>query len=902
LVLLLSACGDDETSCRVDTDCEATQLCDDGVCRDVTLTSCDDSRPCPSGYACGADGFCSPEGEVDSDGDGVADSADNCPSVVNGDQSDADEDGVGDACDESPCGECSPAEVCLDTNECGQMVCATTEDCEAGQVCVGILCRYTHDCQSNADCEDTYGICGDDGRCQPGCASDEDCGDVGILGCSDGACRFRCSDARDTCDEDETCESGLCQPLECTGTGTAGCDPGERCSDGRCVPYTACSSDDDCEFSEECRSGICESRPVCVGDGNCPDGYLCDDGFCYRAEGCEDESDCGEDQDCIAGICVPFVCRGPDDCPEDSQCEAGECREYDTPEGISSVVILTRPGIILPDQEIAFRAIALDSDGDAVVGAPFRWASSVPAVAAIGAETGLATGGDTPGSTDITAWVDGFGDVVSDPVRLHNPGETSASLRVAVVWADSGGAVEGVTVRVGETEAVTDADGVVELDGVTSPADVHLYGEAINPVSLLGLGTDDAVVPVHPVEGNTTMGGFTGELDFSLVSTEGDIDLGLAGSSLAGDLIDLDLQTLLGDGFVTDIQSPFGDFSVPLPGGFVVIVRAPGVSGSKERFQVRGREGLRFAWGLGGRLSLFEVIAEFGGGGSAAELIASILPYFERFEHGLRPIDIEEEPLIVDTDDYDGDGDTAERIPDYESFPELEIAPNVAQTLRTEVELPGVTTIGGVPTELAIVFGGTAVESVGFVPLGLNAATADGEGDLGELVLKMAPPHSGLTAGDYAVVALTFDSDEAGVGLGGIDLPRNLSGRLRVASSLPSAITFEGDFPPIPEGTTYDADARSLNLDEVGASLYRVRVEGSEATWTIFVSSARAESAIVLPEFPEGLPDPAEMPTLLVEALFADGVGLDAIAEPTGPRLGTLDRVVTGFGRTVISP
>ncbi len=35
----------------------------------------------------------------DDDGDGVADSEDNCPSVSNPDQTDADEDGMGDACD-----------------------------------------------------------------------------------------------------------------------------------------------------------------------------------------------------------------------------------------------------------------------------------------------------------------------------------------------------------------------------------------------------------------------------------------------------------------------------------------------------------------------------------------------------------------------------------------------------------------------------------------------------------------------------------------------------------------------------------------------------------------------------------------------------------------------------------
>lgn len=43
-----------------------------------------------------------PEGEVDTDGDGVADTADLCPEVFDPYQLDSDGDGVGDACDEAP--------------------------------------------------------------------------------------------------------------------------------------------------------------------------------------------------------------------------------------------------------------------------------------------------------------------------------------------------------------------------------------------------------------------------------------------------------------------------------------------------------------------------------------------------------------------------------------------------------------------------------------------------------------------------------------------------------------------------------------------------------------------------------------------------------------------------------
>jgi hypothetical protein len=40
------------------------------------------------------------DAQVDTDGDGVNDAADNCPSQANADQSDIDHDGKGDVCDQ----------------------------------------------------------------------------------------------------------------------------------------------------------------------------------------------------------------------------------------------------------------------------------------------------------------------------------------------------------------------------------------------------------------------------------------------------------------------------------------------------------------------------------------------------------------------------------------------------------------------------------------------------------------------------------------------------------------------------------------------------------------------------------------------------------------------------------
>jgi len=470
---------------------------------------------------------------------------------------------------------------------------------------------------------------------------------------------------------------------------------------------------------------------------------------------------------------------------------------------------------------------------------------------------------------------------------------------VTVIDVTTGAPVEGATVQsnLGDDQT-TDAGGSVTFGGTIGPINLHVFDESYNPVSVMNIVQTEGVVPLEPMAGNVSIGGFTGRPDMANVSTTGNIDLGLAGSSLAGDLVNLDLTTLLGDGFVTEIESTFGNFAVPLPGGLVVAPHVPGVSGGKDRYQVLARDGLRFAWGMAGRVNLFDILDLVGsGGGSIAEIIAGLLPYFERFEHGLTPIDIDALPRIVDSDDYDGDGDTTELIADYDAFPELDLAPSVPQRLRTVVELPTTPLIGDVRPDIAIVLGGTTVESVGYVLLGLNASSADDSGSLPAVVLKMAPAHSGLSAGEYAVVALTFDPNEAGVGLDGIDLPRNISGRLHVSATIPQEVVFDGAFPDLPEDSSVDVATRTVTIADVGADLYRVRVEGADSTWTIFSSEP---GSLTLPSTPGGLPDPFAMPTIVVEALFARGRTLDDLVSPEGVTIRRLDAAVEGFGRIVI--
>ena len=106
-VLTIAGCGEDDAGCTTDTDCGDSEICVEGSCEEIQLTSCGADRPCPDDLVCGADGFCSDPNAADEDGDGVPDSRDNCVSAINPDQADADGDGVGDACQAAgECGVC----------------------------------------------------------------------------------------------------------------------------------------------------------------------------------------------------------------------------------------------------------------------------------------------------------------------------------------------------------------------------------------------------------------------------------------------------------------------------------------------------------------------------------------------------------------------------------------------------------------------------------------------------------------------------------------------------------------------------------------------------------------------------------------------------------------------------
>ncbi|RME54689.1 MAG: hypothetical protein D6795_03925 [Deltaproteobacteria bacterium] len=169
--------------------------------------------------------------DTDADGDGVEDSCDNCPDVVNPDQADTDGDGVGNVCDPCPQDPDNDADsdgVCGDVDNCPDD--ANPDQTDADGDGVGAAC----------DCDDA------DGEIHPGAqeicdGADNDCNgstDEGFDADGDGftTCGGDCADddpqvnpdAEEICDDgiDNDCngatdaEDEVCPSIPCQGMGT----------------------------------------------------------------------------------------------------------------------------------------------------------------------------------------------------------------------------------------------------------------------------------------------------------------------------------------------------------------------------------------------------------------------------------------------------------------------------------------------------------------------------------------------------------------------------------------------------------------------------------------------------------------------------------------------------------
>ncbi len=871
--LLMPACVDYNmnTPCNSDSDCKADEFCFAGLCRDKV--ECAGDQDCPEGHVC-LEGTCQP------------------PACVKDEDCPDDERCFDYEC--TPCGcltnaDCPPDQICKDSCICTEpeiVPCDTDADCPPWERCVDGACQALPPCDTDADCD--AGMVCEQGICIDGCASDADCPQLNQ--CVDGRCRQQCVGDAFCFGQDQICEDGVCVDAECLDDSDC---QGEfvRCQAGRCEPYTACEADADCEANFTCIDGICEELPLCAIDQNCQPGELCEDGHCHQATGCAADADCADDEDCVGGLCVPHVCRGPADCPADQACVGGECIDPGDPARVYEVIILTPGGPITPSQQIQLTAIALTQSGEAVPGVAFSWSSTEPARATVDAD-GVLTGGDEAGETRVRAQAIGT-NRESRPVAFVNILDPAADqLRVTAVAAGDREPIEGATVIAVQgglaVQATTGPEGTASFDLGDPPADVHVFAEGRDAVSVLSTSSTDLLIPLPERHDETEAGGYTGQMS---VEGDGALAMGLAGLSVGGDLLSLDFGSLLGEVWRIPVDLAGYAFELPLPAQMTLGVSFQGIPITiKDGYHVVGQAGLRSAWAMGGTLDI-SVLGQLFGGISIGDLLGSLFPYFSLLNHGIRPVyDVHPLPLVVDEDDVDRDGDTQELRPDWDNFLDVDLAPDQPQTLALSVAVPEPPTRRGTPVGTALVVAGGLGE-LGFTPLGLSSTQAD-NGAFEPVLMRMAPAHGGLEVGAYAVVVLALP------GTASLAAPRDVAAVIQSGADLPADVDFADGFVAFPEDAVFHRPTRTLLASAVaGAEVFRLELAGPDGGWTVWLPGDDLINAS-LPAPPAGFTDPVPTAGASFSAIrLAPGVGFEDLVTLNGDDLDQFNRLARAYSR-----
>ena len=293
----------------------------------------------------------------DTDGDGVANEADNCPSTSNPDQADADGDGLGDACDTcslDPANDADGDGICGNVDNCP--VTANPDQADADADGVGDACdACSLDPANDADGD---GICGNVDNCPATANPDQvDTDDDGI------------GDACDIADGDE---DGVPDGMDNCPL-AANPDQADTDGDGVGDACDACSLD---PANDADGDGICGNVDNCPGTANSDQADADADGVGDACDTCSLDPANDADGD--------GVCGGVDNCPATANpdqadsdgdgvgdaCDVADRDDDGVADGEDNC-----PGIPNPDQA--------DTDGDGRGDACprlFTWSSPAPEV------------------------------------------------------------------------------------------------------------------------------------------------------------------------------------------------------------------------------------------------------------------------------------------------------------------------------------------------------------------------------------------------------------------------------------------------------------------------------------------------------------------------------------------
>lgn len=647
------------------------------------------------------------------------------------------------------------------------------------------------------------------------------------------------------------------------------------CGPSEVVPDAGPDEETGCRRNIECGGGsICEKAtpedevgvciPVfCVSDEGCADDEYCDlsKGLCINENTC----DPGNPGDvCADGEVCTYVDGDPQCTPPGELPGATACRISPSPVFVSagSTIELHGVGLNATNKLVPFVDFTFAQTGDVgtITG------NQLAATCATGVCSGSVTATASRGGATCTA-----------DVKVY-AAPAATELRVALFDATTGLPVAGAAAAITVAGAPVSATSPTNADGVTTfpiAAIADVQAVSVFPTNhqwqtVMAPGSNDVALYTVPVPDETEVAGVKGEFDFSQVTTQGDIKLGLAGMSIGGAITDLDFATLIGEianyNIVLEGVTDADGEQVPLPSGLVLELGAEKIKGD---FVTLGEEGLRVLWALGGRVRLSQI------GGiissvtasddiNVGQVLSSVLPFFAKFDHAT--------VSGLELQNVARPASLGEDIPipyDSWNFQELKGANAVKlNTLITQKAVYTVPTLPCVPGQGtaasctdsahasgAVLLSGSIVPGIGLVPLGLTAGLDDPDDQdnndqrdgridyiddpadpavppaAGDARIDYAPPHDGLEGSQFVTIAIALDINGLAAGSLGA------STITHITDSYGATNTFPGSFLEHQGGTwdiTSDND-RTFTLQSVGtADFYRLNLNNGENEWNIW--------------------------------------------------------------------
>ncbi|MCX7943540.1 MAG: hypothetical protein N2746_03425 [Deltaproteobacteria bacterium] len=686
-----------------------------------------------------------------------------------------------------------------------------------------------------------------------------------------------CDDTNKCCDQ-YTCINGKC--VSCLKEGESCLEDNECCQspnaqwcnfEGVCAKCEkiggSCTVDDDC-----CPAAKGEKPIICKSDKKC-------------GPVCQSDKDCGTDGkicDLVSGECIAPACSSDEECAP-QKCVAGKCGDFTgTPE---KCVITSKVSTIHKGQKIQLHAIAYK--GTTIIPwQKFTWTSSVPASVSVD-ENGVITGGESEGVSVISAKVGNIDCDNTLSVKNYLP-TSNNNVRVIVLDQKTQKPIANATVVVGDkSPAVTDSSGKVEV--TSEPADIHVFHADYTYVSVVGAKKSDYVVYLPPKPDLSKAGGFRGKFDFSQLKYHS-IELGIAGCSVAGDLLNFDFNTIVGEMLAENIvltEPTSVNECIELPSGLVVTAKKYGINDLiPKNYRVACEAGFRSAWGLGGGLSdseitaLINLLSPIISGGddlNIGQLLAAILPLFNKFSHGSASA-IKVDPIpTIDTPKYtegpckDKPVSDKPKIPDFDKFQQINMTLTMKLLLKSIFDMPMLPKIRNTYFGGLVGLGAIYIPELGVVPMGLTAATdsddpkTPGDGKInkptnnpdnlsdGQLALRMAPAYNGFETNNYVYAFLAIDFNNFGGGTeNAITAIIKMVKKVEKSYDL-STINFLG-FPEGGDGSYFDRANKKIKTQLVnGATFYRYAVEidnGNE--WFIYIAPDRVGTEFTLPALPSG--------------------------------------------------